>query len=171
MAGQDIEMNAFTPATDGAYIYAEATNGSQVKIKKSDLASILKGYLGIIERITISGNAGSGWYRIMEFENNSSAIFMLSLSTYSNQPQSLMVGCASVFDNIIIQSTVSQLAGKAGISNFHPDVRYKFVDNKLVFWSKGSAAGGNNIYILRGKASAYPMVQETPPSDAIAPTY
>ena len=34
---EDIKMNAFTPATDAAYIYAEATNGSQVKIKKSDL--------------------------------------------------------------------------------------------------------------------------------------
>ena len=33
----DIKMNAFTPATDGEYIYAEAANGSQVKIKKSDL--------------------------------------------------------------------------------------------------------------------------------------
>lgn len=47
MAGQDIEMNAFTLATDGAYIYAEATNGSQVKIKKSDLASVLAAQIGL----------------------------------------------------------------------------------------------------------------------------
>lgn len=37
MAGTDIAMNAFTSATDAEYIYAEAANGSQVKIKKSDL--------------------------------------------------------------------------------------------------------------------------------------
>ena len=37
MATEDIKMNAFTPAMDGAYIYAETANGSQVKIKKSDL--------------------------------------------------------------------------------------------------------------------------------------
>ena len=34
---QDIAMNAFQIVTDAEYIYAEATNGSQVKIRKSDL--------------------------------------------------------------------------------------------------------------------------------------
>lgn len=34
---EDIKMNSFAQATDAAYIYAESSNGSQVKIKKSDL--------------------------------------------------------------------------------------------------------------------------------------
>lgn len=34
MAEQDIAMNAFQIVTNVAYIYAEAANGSQVKIKK-----------------------------------------------------------------------------------------------------------------------------------------
>ena len=33
----DKQMNQFTTATDGAYIYAEAADGSQVKIAKEDL--------------------------------------------------------------------------------------------------------------------------------------
>lgn len=33
----DKRMNEFVPVTDGAYIYGEAANGSQMKIKKSDL--------------------------------------------------------------------------------------------------------------------------------------
>ena len=37
----DKQMNQFTTATDGAYIYAEASNGSQVKISKSDLIAAL----------------------------------------------------------------------------------------------------------------------------------
>lgn len=41
MAGNDIAMNAFTSATDAAYIYAEVANGNQVKVKKSDLAKII----------------------------------------------------------------------------------------------------------------------------------
>lgn len=41
MAEQDIKMNSFAQATDAAYVYAEAANGSQVKIKKSDLLSSL----------------------------------------------------------------------------------------------------------------------------------
>ena len=32
MAGDDIKMNSFAQATDAAYIYAESSNGSQVKI-------------------------------------------------------------------------------------------------------------------------------------------
>lgn len=41
MAEQDIAMNEFTTATNAEYIYAEAANGSQVKIKKSDLLGAL----------------------------------------------------------------------------------------------------------------------------------
>ena len=38
---QDIAMNQFQVVTDAEYIYAEATNGSQVKIKKSDLLNAM----------------------------------------------------------------------------------------------------------------------------------
>lgn len=55
---EDIKMNSFAQATDAAYIYAEAANGSQVKIKKSDLLSLI---LGTREKfgIKISTNSGS----------------------------------------------------------------------------------------------------------------
>ena len=36
-------MSQFTTATDGAYIYAEASNGSQVKIEKADLLKAIGG--------------------------------------------------------------------------------------------------------------------------------
>lgn len=39
---EDIKMNSFAQATDAAYIYAEAANGSQVKIKKSDLVEVIR---------------------------------------------------------------------------------------------------------------------------------
>lgn len=47
MADDDIAMNSFAQATDAAYIYAEAANGSQVKIKKSDLADVLFNQKGL----------------------------------------------------------------------------------------------------------------------------
>lgn len=37
---QDIKMNQFQVVTDAAYIYAEAANGSQVKIKKNPLVEL-----------------------------------------------------------------------------------------------------------------------------------
>lgn len=37
----DVKMNQFTPATDAEYIYAEAANGTQVKISKGSLLSAM----------------------------------------------------------------------------------------------------------------------------------
>ena len=37
----DKKMNEFTPATDAAYVYAELGDGSQIKIKKDDLAKTI----------------------------------------------------------------------------------------------------------------------------------
>lgn len=41
----DVKMNQLATATDGEYIYAEASNGSQVKITKGNLANVLNGLL------------------------------------------------------------------------------------------------------------------------------
>ena len=40
-------MNEFATATDGAYIYAEAADGSQVKISRSDLVQVIRAHIGI----------------------------------------------------------------------------------------------------------------------------
>ena len=42
MAEQDVRMNQFQEAEDASFIYAEAADGSQVKISKQSLASIIK---------------------------------------------------------------------------------------------------------------------------------
>lgn len=60
MAGDDIKMNSFAQATDAAYIYAEAANGSQVKIKKSDLAKIIGKLLPIGNDFFYEGSIGIG---------------------------------------------------------------------------------------------------------------
>lgn len=57
---QDIKMNIFAQATDAAYIYAEASNGSQVKIKKSDLAKIIGKLLPIGNDFFYEGSIGIG---------------------------------------------------------------------------------------------------------------
>ena len=41
----DKKMNQFTTASNGSYIYAEAADGSQVKITKGNLANVLNGLL------------------------------------------------------------------------------------------------------------------------------
>ena len=44
----DLKMSQFTPATDGAYIYAEAADGSQVKIAKADLVELIRAAMPIV---------------------------------------------------------------------------------------------------------------------------
>ena len=45
---QDIAMNAFQVVTDVEYIYGETANGSQGKIKKSDLFTSVFAYKGLL---------------------------------------------------------------------------------------------------------------------------
>ena len=43
---QDMPMNGFKIASDAPYVYAEAADGSQVKISKEDLASLINRIIG-----------------------------------------------------------------------------------------------------------------------------
>ena len=50
----DIKMNQLHTATDGEYIYAEAADGSQVKIAKADLVELIRAAMPIVS----SGKSG-----------------------------------------------------------------------------------------------------------------
>ena len=81
MAEQDIKMNQFQVVTDAAYIYAEAANGSQVKIKKSNLVVLMKSELGfsylknnpfdaVEDCNTLGAASNNGLYLVEEYTNN-----------------------------------------------------------------------------------------------------
>lgn len=67
----DIAMNAFAPATDGAYIYAEASNGSQVKIKKTDLIRIFCNAT-VLEIVDLNTFNSGGVFHVITFTNGPS---------------------------------------------------------------------------------------------------
>lgn len=46
MAGSDIAMNQFQIVSDAPYVYVELADGSQGKIKKSDLANVMNTLIG-----------------------------------------------------------------------------------------------------------------------------
>lgn len=62
MAGDDIAMNAFKVLTDVTYVYGEASDSSQGKIKKSDLLSSIFQYRSPINDANIATD--TGYYRI-----------------------------------------------------------------------------------------------------------
>ena len=46
MAGSDIAMNQFQIVSDAPFVYVELADGSQGKIKKSDLANVMNTFIG-----------------------------------------------------------------------------------------------------------------------------
>jgi hypothetical protein len=55
----DKRMNQFTPATDMEYVYAEAADGSQVKIKKNDLIREKQIYMEVNQEIDLGFNTSA----------------------------------------------------------------------------------------------------------------
>ncbi len=82
---KDVAMNTFTPATDAAYIYAEVADGTQVKIKKSDLfKTIPYPYTGC--GIIISNLENGKWYRIAigSWGSDSSSVIINTCKMYGS---------------------------------------------------------------------------------------
>lgn len=55
----DQRMNEFAPATDIEYVYAEAADGSQVKIKKNDLIREKQIYMEVNQEIDLGFNTSA----------------------------------------------------------------------------------------------------------------
>ena len=55
----DIKMSDFTQATEIEYVYAEAADGSQVKIKKNDLIREKQFYMGVNQEIDLGFNTSA----------------------------------------------------------------------------------------------------------------
>lgn len=78
----DMRLNDKPIAKDGAYIYAETADGSQVKISKADLASVVAGIMGFLiyskvinigESVTL--NKGYGILIIDNITTGNSAVY------------------------------------------------------------------------------------------------
>ena len=66
----DKKMNEFQQVADAEYVYVEAADGSQVKIKKSDLFSSIFQYRGLASSHDFNDNDISGSYQTGDFSRN-----------------------------------------------------------------------------------------------------
>ena len=66
----DKKMNEFQQVADAEYVYVEAADGSQVKIKKSDLFSSIFQYRGLASSNDFNDNDISGSYQTGDFSRN-----------------------------------------------------------------------------------------------------
>lgn len=84
----DKKMNEFTQATEVEYVYAEAADGSQVKIKKNDLIRKQLYYVDINQEIDLDINISAllvikathitGSISVVETNNNSTSFTLIS---------------------------------------------------------------------------------------------
>lgn len=73
----DIRMNNFTPATDVDYFYVELADGSQGKIKKTDVINLLKKAFTYVDEMTWDRDVNvcnrTGVFRIIQGASNGPA--------------------------------------------------------------------------------------------------
>ena len=97
----DKQMNQFTTAKDGAYIYAEAADGIQVKISKADLIALIKPemlgvYGNIADANDVTGYNKCGIYTVFKTAQNIPSIT-------SNSAILLMTSCTGYFVQELIE--------------------------------------------------------------------
>lgn len=84
MAEDDIKMNSFAQATDAAYIYAESSNGSQVKIKKSDLVEVIRAAMPVATQDSKGLMSNNGFFQGNTIENITDYNNSIGAGTYSH---------------------------------------------------------------------------------------
>lgn len=84
MADDDIKMNSFAQATDAAYIYAESSNGSQVKIKKSDLVEVIRAAMPVATQASKGLMSNKGFFQGNTIEDIADYNNSIGAGTYSH---------------------------------------------------------------------------------------
>ena len=111
----DKKMNQFTTAKDGAYIYAEAADGSQIKIAKADLVELIREAMptvsssrnGLVDKY--SGFYHRGIITTQDFDTlEQNGTYQLSNATGNNAPSTY--GIMAVFGS---SGMVLQIFGNA----------------------------------------------------------
>ena len=171
MANIDVEMGQFQKVTtleNKDYIVVSLDNGTQGQIKVSDLASVVAAWMPFqkITRFPVAGNAM--WFKLGVINNYCSASFIYSNTTFGNVTPAIYAVCASVYEGYLYID-VKLIAGKSG-GVYENNIKYKFENNALHFWVRGSAYSSSTLIVLTGDFIIDGTI-ENPPSDAIQPSF
>lgn len=162
---KDVAMNTFPVVTDAAYIYAEAGDGSQVKIKKSDLANMIKALIPTFGYVTYYPDI-SRWKRILDMNlpGEYFLTFLYSGGSYTNAEACCFI--VNIMKGADKQVTATRISGNSAIGQVF--FRYKFSGDNLKIWINGTyTAAGGALINLSSINLLFQMVGENPPSDAI----
>ncbi len=168
----DIPMNAVPINTEFDYLYSEK-NGNQNKVTPDVLKTTLESN-GMFRRVFFPVIGSAEWIKIMEVSNGMNCSFIINMILYANQSASIIIGYAVAYNYQGSKSMLcdfKSLIGQTGMI-YNPNLKYKIDGDKISIWAKGSIVGGKAscITLLHGSAN-FPMIADTPPEDAIQPTW
>lgn len=111
---------------------------------------------------------GAGWFKLGVIRNYGSASFIYSNITFANVTPAIYAVCAYNYNgNSFVD--VKLIAGISG-GSYDNNIKYKFENNDLHFWVRGSMEYSSTLIVLTGSMSIDGTIEE-PPSDAIQPSF
>lgn len=114
------------------------------------------------------GVENAGWSKLGVVNNYSTASFIYSNVTYANVTPAIYAVCAGSYEgNSFIDCKL--IAGNSG-GIYENNIKYKFENNALHFWVRGSMAYPSTLIVLTGSMSIDGKIGN-PPSDAIQPSF
>lgn len=164
----DMRLNDKPIAKDGAYIYAEAADGSQVKISKADLASVVAGFMPFQRIVSFPVIGSADWMLLGRIQIYSAVVFLYSNITFVNTMPALYAVTAYNYSNSQFDLSCKLVVGSSG-GDFTSNIKYKLVGDEMYIWVKGSAGYASHLLILSGSLNVE-GIKENPPVDAIQPS-
>lgn len=162
----DIEINNVRTVQNVDYITGTLANGDLVKIKKSDLVELIKNSIPTFGYTTCYPDM-KRWKRILNM-NITGEKFLSFL--YSGGSFTDAESCCFIVNIIkgsrsgVVSTRISGNASIGGVAFV-----YKFSDDNLKIWISGAyTAMGSALINLSSEQLHFEMLQEDPPSDAIA---
>ena len=146
----DMRLNDKPIAKDGAYIYAEAADGSQVKISKADLASVVAGLIGVRE-----GENGLLPFHRSSFKiNDKDVLVVTNPSVYQTQSFLLSVYVDGMqVTRLVTIDLYDRKATVAKFINIDDGIKIYYKGSTVYIETSSSASSKRFVITLLGSAN------------------
>ena len=164
----EVERNL--PSGIPSRIRALNSSGNIIASTPDNLLNAIEG-INEFRRFFMPKFVSSGWMKIMEINIGSNCSFIINLTSFANQPNSIVVGYASVYNSSVMHCEFKSLVGETG-EMYCPNIKYKKGNGVITVWATNNVAAPKTscITLLHGSAE-FPMTTDTPPEDAIQPIW
>lgn len=177
---QDIAMNQFQIVTDAPYVYVELADGSQGKIKKSDLVEVIRAAMPIathsskgimsadqafyLRETTIIGGVAGG------FPNRYKLIGILNYDAYAPFCVNISMGGYASTDRYLIDATLTYYNSAMYVSGVcYNRIGYVIKGNKAYVYLKEYAGNSYIGYVIGSERHEFTSYESEPSNIVYVP--